>query len=114
MSTMTKTFLTREQEEVAQAEDFVANHFAECDGSATYSRPASGSVQELFVGENMNEPYLLWMNKNKEMEHLAQAKENQTKEGKNPKGEKSQGERERREKRHGSQKQQMRQHITLF
>ena len=62
----------------------------------------------------MNEPYLLWMNKNKEMEHLAQAKENHTKEGKNPKGEKSQGERERREKRHGSQKQQMRQHITLF
>ena len=48
----------------------------------------------------MNEPYLLWMNKYKEMEHIAQAKENQTNDGRNPKGGKAKekGERERREK----------------
>ena len=96
MSTMTKTFLTREQEEVAQAEDFVANHFAECDGSATYSRPASGSVRELFVGENMNEPYLLWMNKYKEMEHLAQAKETKQKMERTPKEKKGKGKRRKK------------------
>ena len=46
----------------------------------------------------MNEPYLLWMNKYKEMEHLAQAKENQTNDGKNPKGKKTKEKRERRGK----------------
>ena len=48
---------------VLQVEDFVANHVAECHGSATYCRPENGSGQELFVDDDMNEPYLLWVNR---------------------------------------------------
>ena len=82
----------------------VANHLAECDGSATYSRPASGSVRELFVGENMNEPYLLWMNKYKEMEHLAQAKETKQKMERTPKEKKAKGKGGKKDMGHKSNK----------
>ena len=52
----------------------------------------------------MNEPYLLWVNKYKEMEHLAQAKKTKQKMERTPKEKKAKGKGGKKDMGHKSNK----------